>query len=173
MGFWNKKLIDERVLNTQNKIYKEIYIIIMVLLLISIAIKFITIEMSLQVVLTEWIIIIVTSIYYIGRAAFLGIYSDEVELHDNESKVKLSNKNIIGGISLGFVLAIIFATNSAVSYADSPQQAIYYFILVFFISLLIYAPLFVGFSTITYFVAKKKSEQIIKKDLEEDSEGNW
>ena len=172
MGFWNKKVDDERVLNIQNKIYKEIYFVVMGILLISIAVKYIMIELSLQIVLTELIIIIVASIYYTSRSAFLGIYSDEVELHDNRTKMKLSNKNIIGGIALGIVIGIIFATNSAVNYADSPQQAMYFFILVFITSLLIYAPLFSGLSSIIYFAAKKKSDQIVKKELD-DSEGKW
>ncbi len=170
MGLWNKTVTDERVLHLQNKIYKELYLIIMAILLVSVVVKFITVEMSLQVVLTEWIIFIVASIYYTARSATLGIYSDEVELHDSRSKMKLNNKNMIGGIALGIVLALIFATNSAVNYADGSQQAIYYFILVFFVSLFIYAPLFVGTIAITYYAAKKKSEQINQKELE-DSEG--
>lgn len=172
MGMWKKKQTDERVLNIQNKIYKEIYVIIIVLTCISVAIKYFTIEFSLQAVMFEWIIMLVTSIYYIARSAFLGIYSDEVELHDNNSKMKLSNKKIISGIALGIILAIIFATNSAVNYADSQQQALTFFVSVFFISLFIYVPLFVGFNAITYSIAKRKSDKINQKNLE-DSEGKW
>ncbi|WP_241481489.1 DUF6773 family protein [Mesobacillus campisalis] len=170
MGFWNKKHKDERVENIKNKIYKEIYILIMVLSFISIAVKFITIEMSLRVVLFEWIVILVSSLYYSVRTTFLGIYSDEVELHDQTSKVKMSKKNLMGGIALGVVLALIFATNSAVNYADSSQQAISYFLLVFFVSFIIYVPLFGGVNAIIHSAAKRKSEQMNQKNLD-DREG--
>ncbi|MFS0864870.1 DUF6773 family protein [Fredinandcohnia sp. 179-A 10B2 NHS] len=172
MGIWKKKQTDERVINIQNKIYKEMYLIIMVLSLISVAVKYFTIEFSLRAVMFEWIVILVTSIYYVARSAYLGIYSDEVELHDNNSKMKLSKKNIIYGIALGVILAIIFATNSAVNYADSQQESVLFFISVFFISLFIYAPLFAAVNGITYSIAKRKSEKINQKELE-DSEGKW
>ncbi|GAE34042.1 DUF6773 family protein [Halalkalibacter akibai] len=172
MRFWKKKHVDERVQNIQNKIYKEIYFGIMLLASLSIVIKFITIGMSFQVVLTEWLIILFSSIYYTTRSVYLGIYSDEVELHDSRSKVKLGTKNLIVGIGLGLVLAISFATNSAINYADNTQEAVNFFFLVFGVSLFIYVPIFAGVTGLSYLVAKKKSEQINQNQLD-DHEGKW
>nr|WP_256093259.1 DUF6773 family protein [Lysinibacillus sphaericus] len=49
----NKKQVDERVKNSQNKIYKEMYVLIMIVCSISIVIKFFKMGMSLDNVLTE------------------------------------------------------------------------------------------------------------------------
>lgn len=172
MAFWNKKNVDERVRNMQNQIYREIYMIVNVICLLSIVIKFITIEIAIQAILVEGIIVFASSIYYVVRTTYLGIFSDEVEMHDRTSKVKLSTKNIIIGIAMGLVFALIFGLNSAVNYADTTSEAIYYFFLVFFVSLFIYAPFFSGFFGLTYLAAKRKSDQVIQKDLD-DNEGKW
>lgn len=102
----NKKQVDERVKNSQNKIYKEMYVLIMIVCSISIVIKFFKMGMSLDNVLTEWLIIFVSSVYYYVRTAYLGILTDEVEVHDSNSKIKLQTKNIIYGVATGLVLAI-------------------------------------------------------------------
>jgi len=168
LALWKKKPFDERVKNMQNKIYREIYHIVMLITLVSVLVKFMTIEISMQVVLTEFIIAIVASIYYLVRATSLGIYSDEVELHDTHSKMKRSTKNFYGGLALGIILALIFATNSAINYADGTQQAIYFFALVFAVSLFIYAPFFILFTWVTHTTAKKKSDQINQQQLDEN-----
>ncbi|GAE25729.1 hypothetical protein JCM9140_1737 [Halalkalibacter wakoensis JCM 9140] len=172
MFFRKKKAVDERVQNIQNKIYKELYMIIMALAILSIAIKFATIEVSLQLVMTEWVILLFSSLYYLQRSAYLGIYSAEVEMHDSRSKLKLRTKHIIIGIAIGFIIAGVFATNSAVNYADNRQEAINYFFLVLGVSLFIYVPIFAGLTGLSYLAAKKKSDQMNEKELE-DQEGKW
>lgn len=168
---WNSKHLDERVKNLQNKIYKEIYVMVIIVCIISIVYKFTTMEMSLQNVTTEWLIILITSIYYFIRSAFLGIFTDEVELHDSMHKVKLSTKYIILGVAMGMFFAIILGINSAFNYADSTQEAIYFFFLVFFVSLFMYALFFAGFLMLMYAAAKKKSDKVVQHILEEkDSE---
>lgn len=169
---WKRKLVDERVKNLQNKIYREIYGLVMFVCFVSMLIKFTTMGMSLHNVLTEWLIIVISSVYYVVRTAYLGIVTDEVEIHDRTSKVKLGMKNIIYGVSIGLVFAIIFGINSAVNYAQSTQQALYYFFLVFFVSLFIYAPFFAGFLGLTYMAAKKKSDQVVQNSLE-DTDSKW
>lgn len=167
MAAKQKKQVDERVKNLQNKIYKEVYVLIMIVCSISILIKFIKMGVSLDTVLTEWLIIFVSSAYYYVRTAYLGILTDEIEVHDSNSKVKLSTKNIIYGIVIGLLFAIIFGLNSAFNYADSTQQAFEYFFVVFLVSLIIYVPLFAGFLGFSYMAAKKKSDQVVQKNLED------
>lgn len=167
MAIWKRKHVDERVKNLQNKIYKEIYVLVIIVCLISILIKFITMGMSLQNVITEWFIILSVSVYYYVRTAYLGILTDEIEIHDSNSKVKFGTKNIIYGVSIGLVMAIMFGFNSAFNYAVSTQQAIEYFFVVFLVSLFIYAPFFAGFLGLTYAAAKKKSDQVVRKNLED------
>lgn len=163
----NKKQVDERVKNLQNKIYKEMYVLIMIVCSISIVIKFFKMGVSLDNVLTEWLIICVSSVYYYVRTAYLGILTDEVEVHDSNSKIKLQTKNIIYGVATGLVLAIFFGLNSAFNYADSTQQAYKYFFMVFLVSLVIYVPFFAGFLGLSYMAAKKKSDQVVQKNLED------
>jgi len=167
MAAKQKKQVDERVKNLQNKIYKEVYVLIMIVCSISILIKFIKMGVSLDNVLTEWLIIFVSSAYYYVRTAYLGILTDEIEVHDSNSKVKLSTKNIIYGMAVGLLFAIIFGLNSAFNYADSTKQAIEYFFVVFLVSLIIYVPLFAGFLGLSYMAAKKKSDQVVQKNLED------
>ncbi|KMJ55387.1 membrane protein, partial [Bacillus sp. LL01] len=62
----------------------------------------------------------------------------------------------------------LFATNSAINYAEGTQQAISYFAIVFGVSLFIYAPFFILFTWVTHTAAKKKSDQINQKQLDED-----
>ncbi|MDV2686458.1 DUF6773 family protein [Alkalihalophilus lindianensis] len=168
MALWKKKPVDERVTNMQNKIYREIYHLVMLIALVSVVVKFMTIEVTMQVVLTEFLILLGASIYYLVRATTLGIYSDEVELHDTHSKMKRSKKNFYGGLAFGVIFALIFATNSAINYAEGTQQAINYFALVFGVSLIIYAPFFILFIWVTHTAAKKKSDQINQQQLDED-----
>ncbi|ADC51526.1 hypothetical protein BpOF4_17425 [Alkalihalophilus pseudofirmus OF4] len=168
MALWNKKPVDERITTIQNKIYREIYYLVMLITLASVIFKFITIGTSLNVVLTEVLILLGASTYYLIRSASLGIYSEEVEIHDSNSKVTRNKKNFYWGLALGLVLALIFATNSAINFADTSQQAIYNFILVFIVSLFIYAPFFIAFSVVTHNAAKKRSDQVNQKLLDEE-----
>jgi hypothetical protein len=167
MAARQKKQVDERVKNLQNKIYKEVYVLVMIVCSISILIKFFKMGVSLDNVLTEWLIIFISSVYYYVRTAYLGILTDEIEVHDSNSKVKLGTKNVLFGVAFGLVFAIILGLNSAFNYADSTQQAIEYFFVVFLVSLLIYVPFFAGFLGLSYMAAKKKSDQVVQKNLED------
>ncbi|MDV2884750.1 DUF6773 family protein [Alkalihalophilus pseudofirmus] len=168
MALWNKKPADERVTTIQNKIYREIYYLVMLITLASVVFKFITIGTSLNVVLTEVLILLGASTYYLIRSTSLGIYSEEVEIHDTNSKITRNKKNFYWGLAIGLALALSFATNSAVNYAEGTQQAIHYFVLVFFVSLFIYAPFFIMFTVITHNAAKKRSDQVNQKLLDEE-----
>lgn len=170
--FWKSKHLDERVKNQQNKIYKEIFFFVLLICLISILIKFITEGVSSQNVLTERLILIFSAVYYCGRAAYLGIFTDEVEIHDSASKFKLSTKFIILGVTIGMVIAIIMGVNSAFNYAESTSQAIYFFFMVFFISLFMYSSFIAGILILFYGLAKKKSDRVIQRMLEDEDSGD-
>lgn len=148
------------------------YYFIIFTCLISIVIKFITMGVSYQNVLTEELILIISSTYYYFRAANLGIFTDEVEIHDSTSKFKLTSKYIIIGVAIGMVIAIITGVNSAFNYADSTPQAIYYFFMVFFVSLFMYSLFIAGILILFYGLAKKKSDRVIQKMLEDEDSGD-
>lgn len=171
MFFQKKQPVDERVRNAQNQIYREIYHFIMVICCISIVVKFITQGVSTGLVSTELMILIGGGVYYTMRSAQLGVFSDEVEMHDAHSKLPYSKKTLLYGVLSGILIALFMGLNSATNYANSTEQAIHYFILVFFVSLFIYAPFFALFLYAGYYTTKKKSDKVNEKNLEDPDEG--
>ncbi|MDX8367086.1 DUF6773 family protein [Cytobacillus sp. IB215665] len=172
LGLKRHKQVDERLLNLQNKIYKEIYFMIMCITIISIIVKFIVYGVGSKFILTELIILIITGLYYMVRAGHLGIFTDEAEMHDRNSKIKLSTKNVIVGLIIGIFISVILATSSAINYANSKGESIYFFIIVFIASFMMYVPFFVGIISIPFLITKKKSDQVVRKGLE-DIQGEW
>lgn len=162
------KVVDERIVNMQNKIYREIYMGIMAVCLASIAVKFYLNGKDLGNVTTELVIIMGQGIYYIIRSTSMGLLSSEVEMHNRNSKMSFTKKNIILPGLAGLGLAAFFATNSAVSFADTREECIYYFILVFFVTLLFYIPFFLIIFGGPFLAAKRISDKIESKELEDD-----
>lgn len=170
MGFWNKKVADERVYNMQNKIYREIYILTIIIVVVSIGVKFYRFGVGMESVATEMIILIGVSLYYGFRSSQLGVFSDEVELHDANSKFSYSTKQLITGIGMGLIIALFMGINSAYRYADTSSQAFNYFFLVFIVSLIIYVPFYLLILFTAYKSALNKSQKVNSKMLEEDDE---
>jgi len=154
----------------QNKVYKEIYLIIYLICIASIVIKFIKHGFIVENVLTECIILVAAGIYYSFRVSQLGIFSDEIEMHDTNSKYSYKAKTIFIGVIFGVIIATIMGINSAYNYADSTGEAIYYFFLVFFVTLCIYAPVFIIGMLASLSSLEKKSKKANEKMLEESGE---
>lgn len=150
-----KKRVDERIENVRNQIYKEIYMIISVICLVSFFLKVLLFDVGAKGVILELLIILVGGFYYLARSIFLGVYWDEVELHDRNSKVPMSNKTIYSSVGLALLIAIFMGINSAVNYADGTSQGMWYFVLVSFVSIAIYLPIFLLLFGGIYIVAKK------------------
>ena len=172
MGLFKRKMVDERVQNMQNKIFREIYYIVSIICMVSLIGKIIVYGRGTEHITTEMTILIVCAVYYTIRGMYSGVLSEEVEIHDANSKVRFSTKTAFFGIACGVVIALSMGLNSAINYADSNAQAIEYFFMVFLISLLIYAPFLAIFLFITHQSAVKKSKQINDKMLEDD-EDKW
>ncbi|WP_077329564.1 DUF6773 family protein [Virgibacillus siamensis] len=171
MGFFRKnKMKDERVINQQNKIYREVYTLIIIICVISVALKFYLYGFQSGSVYTEMAILFVSSVYYAFRSASLGIYSDEVEMHDRTSKLPMQKKNVITGLLFGIAMALIFGTRSAVLYGEDTGNSIYTFFMVFIVSLIIYIPFFVLVTLIGHTYMKNKSDKAVKKQLDDMDE---
>ncbi len=158
-----KKRVDERLENSRNKIYKEIYGIITVICLVSLGIKNFILEAGMEEVVLELLILFVSGVYFLARSIFLGLYWDEVELHDRQSKIPKSSKTIYVSAGFALVIAIFMGINSAVSYADSSAQGLWYFVSVSLVSIMIYLPVLLILSGGIYLLAKKFG---IKSDKE-------
>lgn len=162
------KVLDERIVNMQNKIYREICMGIMAVCFLSIGWKYYFNGSDPGNFTTELVIIIGQGIYYIIRSTSMGLLSSEVEMHNKNSKFSYKRKNIILPGLIGFGISAFSATNSAINFADSRAESIYYFILVFFVTLLFYILLFLIFFGGPFLAAKKISDKIESKELEDD-----
>ncbi|WP_205628854.1 DUF6773 family protein, partial [Acinetobacter baumannii] len=93
-----KRIEDERIVQLQNVIYREMYGIVATLCILSIAVKFYMYGIDAKQVAIELIILFAQGFYYAGRAMSLGIISDEIEIHDRASSVPMSKKNVMIGL---------------------------------------------------------------------------
>ncbi|MDV7766817.1 DUF6773 family protein [Peribacillus sp. CSMR9] len=150
-----KKIKDERVEHVRNKIYKEMYHVILAICLVSALFKLYKYGAGSGELYLEFVIIIAGGLYYLARSIFLGVLWDEVEMHDRTSKTPMSRKTIFGTVALALIIATILGVNSAVSYADSSSQGLWYFVLVSFVSVMIYLPILLLFFGGIYLLAKK------------------
>lgn len=167
--FKRKAITDERIVNAQNKIYRELYSIIMVICAISMVVK--SVFGMREHTYTEIAILITGGIYYLVRSARMGIYSEEAELKTKNSKWNADTHSLIYsaglGIIIGIILGVIFGLNSALNYADDTTQAVTYFFLVFAVTIMMYAPVLFFVVFVPHILAKKKSEQVNRRLLEE------
>ncbi|MBR2566518.1 MAG: hypothetical protein IKE29_18140 [Paenibacillus sp.] len=154
---------DERIVHLKNKVYKEAYTLIMSICGISIMIKSF-LSWETYSMLTELIVLLAGSIYFGIRSVMLGIYSDEIEVHDQTSKISYSLRNIITGLIIGLSMALFLGIRSSVMFAETTQEKWWYFFLVFIFSLLLYIPFFVGFNIIVHHFANKASQKAARKD---------
>lgn len=165
MKWFNRsKVEDERIVHMKNKIYKEVYILIMSICAISTLVKSFM-QSDWKSSLLELVIVVAGSLYFSIRSVFLGIYSDEVEVHDSRSKISLSTRNMLWGMGCGVFLALFFGIRSAILFGDgSWSTGLWYFFLVSFVSLVMYIPLFAGGSVIVHQFANKASQRMSEKD---------
>ena len=163
-----KRFVDERILNMQNQIYREIYLLVMGICLLSVIAKQYIFDLDIKQALTELIILLITGVYYLVRAASSGIFSDEVEIHDRNSKVPMNSKNVYFGLGFGLLISLFFGIRSAIVYGDGYLQSILYFVTVTFVSLMIYIPFLIIFFAGSFSAAKEVSKKAAEKDLEND-----
>lgn len=174
MGVWKKsKVKDERIINMQNKIYSEIYLLVMGISVISIFLKYFIYNLEIESLATELAILFFSSVYYMYRSMKLGIFSAEVELHDQKSKWTMRKKNFYISIAAGIVIALIFGIHSAVEYAEGTRQSIYYFVITTLGSLIIYLPVFFVILVVGHEMMKKKSDEAIEKMLGDTDEEKY
>lgn len=163
---WFKKnsVEDERIVNLKNKLYKEVYTLIMIICSISVIIKSFALPRT-EPVWLEMLIMLGGSLYFGIRSVALGIYSDEVEVHDQRSKISFSMRTAIWGLVIGVALALFFGIRSAVLFGnDNSATELKYFFSVFLVSLIIYIPLFVGVNWLIHYGANKVSQKMSQND---------
>lgn len=162
-----QKNSDERIVNQQNQIYRETYNLVLLLCLVSLAVKYFVYGWTMQSVSAEMVILIVPGLYYSFRVARLGIYSDAVEMADRTSKYSTGSKNVIVGVLLGVCISLFFGVRSAILYAHDPMHRFTYFIVVFVAAFMMYAPFLAIFLAASHKAAMKLGKN---RNAEEDDE---
>ena len=152
-GFLATSLVDERVENMQNKLFREMYYLILIICTVSALLKLYLNGLVFQQLATELVILIVPLIYYGFRALWIGIVFDELELQERAAKVPIALRNVIMGLTAGLAIAIIFGVRSALLYGSEGIR-LYYFALSFAASLFIYIPFFIVVLLVPYLLAK-------------------
>ncbi|RCX20631.1 hypothetical protein DFP94_103363 [Fontibacillus phaseoli] len=164
--FGKNRLDDERILHLKNKIFREAFILIMVICNFSLLLKLLVFRSDLESVITELVIVTAASLYYSIRTVTLGIYSEQIEAHDSRSKVPYSRKNILSGLGTGMAISLFFGIRSAILYGDGQfSTQAWYFFIVFAVSLMIYLPFFIGILAVTHSLANKASKKVSDDDL--------
>lgn len=161
--FKKKAAADERIVNLKNSIYKEAYMLVMLICSVSIVIKAWFMKEQ-ESVMVEFLVLLGGSLYFCIRSVALGIYSDEVEVHDQRSKMPFSLRTAIAGLVIGLTLALFLGVRSAVLFGNDSQTAWKYFFIVFLVSLVIYIPLFVGTMTAIHHIANRVSRAVSQND---------
>lgn len=159
----SKRIVDERIENVKKGIFKEAFIAAMAISILSMIIKFSLYGIKVELVAAELAILIIPGLYFVIRSVIMGIYSDEIEIHDRISKMSANSKNVIIALIFGFALAAFFGIRSAVLYGNDFNR-LWYFFLVFTASLIIYCPFLVVYIVITHNIAKKVSSKVSQKN---------
>lgn len=160
MRWFKHEQTDERIDQLKNKIYKEAHYLVLAICIVSLMVKMIVQGPNgISPIWTELVIVTVSSLYYVARSAKLGLYSDEIEVHDRGSKLPMTAKNALIGGLIGLGIALFFGVRSAVLYADGGLQSVWYFLIVSLASLIIYVPVYVGIMLILHAVAFRTSKR--------------
>lgn len=154
----NKKVEDERIVSLRNKLYKETYIVIAVLCFVSIAVKWFVYGQGTENIMSELSILLVSSLYFLIRSAYLGLYADEVEVHDRSSRFPMSLKNVFWGLGVGIAISVFMGIRSTIEYGDGGLHSLWTFVIVFLGAFMIYVPLLVVVLLIGHALAKKGSK---------------
>ncbi len=166
MNFKKEKIVDERVANLRNEIYKEAFFVAITVCMVSILIKFYLYGVNAALVLTEFAIIIIAMFYTSVRTISAGIYSDEIEIHDRNSKIPMNAKNVLIGMATGIALALFFGIRSSILYGSDANR-LWYFFLVFISAFIIYVPVLTVFIFAFNTIAQKLSAKANQKDQDE------
>ncbi|SDN87449.1 DUF6773 family protein [Alkalicoccus daliensis] len=168
--FGRKGSKDERLEMLENKVYKEMMYLVYTVLTLSIIYKYIRygIGPGEASAVLEISLLLLLSLYSIVRYKKLQLFVDKAEEYNARHKMKYSTFNMVIGGVIGLGLALLFGINSAVNYADTTAQSIYYFFLVFGVSAVIYMVPLALLSGIVPWLAERKAEKLRLEGESED-----
>ncbi|RKD71186.1 hypothetical protein ATL39_2581 [Sinobaca qinghaiensis] len=157
MRWFKQKVKDEWIEQTKNKIYKELYVLVVLLCFFSIVYKETVNPEPFNLPVAELLILAGTGIYYTIRGWQFGIFSAEKEIHDRSSRIPMTAKHFIYTVAGGVGLSLFFGIRSAVVYGEGTSQSVYYFFLTFAGSLMIYIPVMLLLAFIPFIFTRAKN----------------
>lgn len=158
-----KKIKDERVLQLNNKIQSEAYLIVLFLLTASIFIKSYVMDMSFSQYAVEFGIIILSTIYIAVRGIFLGYNS----MNNSKNGKKLTGLAIL---VLSLAISIINGIKNYSLYSDKYTGILDgHFIAVLMITFISTA-IFISVALVLLYWFNWKGQQRIERKLHEDDE---
>ncbi len=164
-----KIIVDERIQSVQNKIYKEVFYLVLIMCLVSIVAKTLYYGFDATKLITEAVIILGSIGYFGIKTILLGTYYEVNEDKINRSSPK---KNALFGGLVGVLIAIFFGVRSSILYANQGEK-LYYFMLVFVAALMIYIPVLIIATVLPDYMANKVSKRMSEKrlgDYDEESQ---
>ncbi|MCA0987333.1 DUF6773 family protein [Guptibacillus algicola] len=165
--FSKRKVLDERIAGLQNGIFRELYSITVGLCGLSIFHEQFFGDSSLENLWLELLIIIGGGVYYLVRSSMLGIFTDEVEMHDRSSKWKMSTKNIVISVLVGLGGSLSIATINSLRFGETRGETIEFFFMIFFTCIIFYIPFLFAILVLPYAFAKYRSDKVNKNELGE------
>ncbi len=163
---WYQKYRDERVEAAKSQIFRELYYLMMGFAGISVIVKSILYPDNWKASFFELLLIIISSVYYILRSVQKGLYTDEIEVHDQQNRRSMSRKNMLIGLGAGIALSLFFGFRSAILFGGE-GTTIRYFFLSFIASLMFNIPFLVGALVLVDQLARKASLRNSKKQDDE------
>src|SRR5699024_9839916 len=157
-----------------NKIYAEVYKLVIAICGISIIVKLLLNAYTGDLHLrhdTEILILYIAPLYYLHRSIRLGVFAAEEEMKYQIGKMSSHKKNVLWSIRAGFGIAIFMGLNSAVNFGEATRQSIYYFFFVSIGSLLIYLPFMLIIFVAGRAMAKRESDRVVDYMLKDDADG--
>src|SRR5699024_3376452 len=175
MGLFKKsKHEDDWVTHTKNKIYAEVYKLVIAICGITVIVKLFLNAYTADVHLihdTEIIILLIASLYCLYCSIRLDVSAAEEEMKDRKDKMSSQKKNVFWSIGAGFGIAIFMGLNSTVNFGEGTRQSIYYFFFVSIGSLLIYLPVMLIIFVAGRAMAKRESDRVVDYMLKDDADG--
>lgn len=158
-----KKIKDERVLQLNNKIQSEAYLIVLFLLTASIFIKSYVMDMSFSQYAVEFGIIILSTIYIAVRGIFLGYNS----MNNSKNGKKLTGLAIL---VLSLAISIINGIKNYSLYSDKYTGILDGHFIAVLVITFISTAIFISVALVLLYWFNWKGQQRIERKLHEDDE---
>lgn len=157
----NKKIKDERIIQTQNKILGEAYFVIIFLLLITVLVKAYVMKSDYTNYIAELAIIILSVIYVAVRSMVAG---------NNLMDTSQRNKTlcILGAFTASIIITVINGIRNYASFGEQYSSVLDFHFLAVLAVIFISSLALISVGLLFVSLCHKKGQQKVEKKLRED-----